>query len=169
LQQIELAIYILMVAGCCLIFGNQAQAADPEAITKKVLCHTCLMKIYVAEANIAQATAEYQELFKLTPNDAALHFDYGNFLARNGKPELAVPQFKLAAKLKPSVPEYQVGLGNSLMYTKDYAGAVAAYNKACALGGKYQELVQKAQLYQAQQKSYEQYKERIQARKDADE
>jgi predicted Zn-dependent protease len=126
------------------------------------------MKIYVAQANVSQATVEYQELLKLTPGDPQLHFDYGNFLARNNKPELSAAQFKLAAKLKPAVPEYQVGLGNALMYAKDYPGAIAAYNKACLLGGKYQDQLQKAQQYEAQQKSYEQYRQKIQAQKDAD-
>ncbi len=169
LQQTKLAIYILMAAVCCLIYIIPALAVDPEVMAKKVLCHTCLMKIYVAQGNVAQALTEYQELLKLTPNDAALHFDYGNFLARNSKPDLAIPQFKLAAKLKPTIPEYQVGLGNVLMYTKDYAGAVAAYSKACVLGGKYQDMVQKAQQYQAQQKSYEQYQQKIKAQKESEE
>ena len=167
MRQTKLATYITMAAAYffCL---SPVLAEDPDAFAKKVLCHTCLMKIYVAQANIPQATVEYQELLKLTPGDPQLHFDYGNFLARNNKPELSSAQFKMAAKLKPSVPEYQVGLGNALMYAKDYTSACAAYTKACLLGGKYQDLVQKAQQYEAQQKSYEQYQQKVQARKDSD-
>jgi len=167
-QKAKSAIYILIAGAFCFAFPNPVGAADPEAMAKKVLCHTCLAKIYVAQDNAPQAITEFQELLKLTPNDPTVHFDFGNFLARSDKPDLAVPQFKLAAKLKPSVPEYQVGLGNALMYTKDFTGAIAAYNKACSLGGKYQELIQKAQHYEAQQKLYEQYQKKIQLQKESE-
>jgi len=167
-QPVKLAICIAVVAVYYSVYLNLALAADPEVLAKKVLCHTCLAKIYVAQANVGLATVEYQELLKLTPNDPALHFEYGNFLARNNKPELAAVQFKLAAKLKPAIPEYQVGLGNALMYSKDYNGAIAAYTKACLLGGKYQDQLQKAQQYEAQQKLYEQYQKKIEAQKDTE-
>ncbi len=130
MQRRKLAIYIAITSAFYLSCFSAVQAMDPDVLAKKVICHTCLMKIYVAQGNTGLATTEFQELLKLTPNDPVLHFDYGNFLARNEKPDLAVTQFKLAAKLKPSVPEFQVGLGNGLMYAKDYTGAVAAYNKA---------------------------------------
>ena len=165
----KLAIYILLLATNCFAYANAVGATDPEALAKKVMCHTCLADIYAKQANIPQAIAEYQELLKLTPNDASAHFKYANLLATNNKPDLAVPQFKLAAKLKPTVPEYQVGLGNTLMYTKDYSGAVAAYTKACLLGGKYQDLLQKAQQYDIQKKQYEQYQKKIQLQKEGDE
>jgi predicted Zn-dependent protease len=116
---------------------------------------------------VPEATAEYEALLKLTPNDPEANFEYGNFLARNNKPALAVPHFKVAAKAKPSIPEYQVGLGNSLMYTKDYDGAVTAYTKACSLGGKYQNLLQIAQQYQAQKKLIDQYNKKVQAEQDS--
>ena len=166
---------VVVITALFVVFGSQVFAMDPDVMAKKVLCHTCLMEIYIAQANVKEATTEFNELFKLTPNDAALHFKYANFLARNSKPDLAVPHFKLAAKLKPAVPEYQVGLGNTLMYAKDYSGAEAAYTKAIMLGGKspeqlkqYQDLLQKAQQYEAQQKQYEQYEKKIQQQKESE-
>jgi Flp pilus assembly protein TadD len=168
-QVAKLAIQIIVIMfAYCFVCSSQVLAMDPEVMAKKVLCHTCLVKIYVAQQNVKDATTEFNELLKLTPNDASVHFDYGNFLARNGKADLAVTQFKLAAKFKPSVPEYQVGLGNSLMYSKDYNGATAAYSKACLLGGKYQDLLQKAQQYELQQKVYEQYQAKIKAQKESE-
>jgi len=152
-------LFVLMLI--CLSLENKALAVDPEVLAKKALCHTCLAKIYVAQGQDPEAIKEYQELLKLIPNDAATHFDFGNVLARNNKPDLATAQFKFAAKLKPTIPEYQVGLGNGLMYVKDFEGAVQAYTKACMLGGKYQKQLQTAQQYQAQQKLLDQYKEKV--------
>jgi Flp pilus assembly protein TadD len=146
----------------CLLNKSSVQAMDPEVLAKKALCRTCLAKIYATQGKTAEAIVEYDELLKLTPNDANAHFEYGNFLARNNKAGLAVNHFKRAAALKPSIPEYQVGLGNALMYTKNYDGAVVAYSKACSLGGKYQSQLQLAQQYQAQQKLLEQYKAKVQ-------
>jgi Flp pilus assembly protein TadD len=160
---------LLFLSLICLSFGQKALAVDPEVLAKKALCHSCLAKIYVAQNQVGPATIEFQELLKLTPNDASAHFDFGNLLARNNKPDLAAVQFKAAAKLKPSIPEYQVGLGNALMYTKNYDGAVQAYTKACALGGKYQTQLQTAQQYQAQQRLLNQYKEKIEIQKESDE
>jgi Flp pilus assembly protein TadD len=155
-------IKIVVLMLICLSLGHKTLAMDPEVMAKKALCHTCLAKIYVAQGQDPEATKEYQELLKLTPNDASAHFDFGNVLARNNKPDLAAAQFKLAAKLKPTIPEYQVGLGNAFMYTKNYEGAVQAYTKACTLGGKYQTQLQTAQQYQAQQKLLDQYKNKVQ-------
>ena len=159
---------LLAILFICLSLEQKALAIDPEVLAKKALCHSCLAKIYVARGQIPEATSEYQELLKLTPNDASEHFNFGNFLARNGKPDLAATQFKLAAKIKPSIPEYQVGLGNALMYTKNFEGAVQAYTKACSLGGKYQTQLQTAQQYQAQQKLLEQYKTKVEAQQESE-
>jgi len=147
-------------------FSQSSLAIEPEALAKKVLCHTCLAKIYVAQGKMPEAITEYQELLKLSPNDASAHFDLGNVYARSNKPDLAAAQFKLAAKLKPTIPEYQVGLGNALLYSKNFDGAVEAYTKACSLGGKYQAQLQTAQQYQAQQKLLEKYKARVQIKKE---
>jgi Flp pilus assembly protein TadD len=167
-QSAKYIIYPLIITFACFFFQEQAYAVDAEALAKKVLCHTCLAKIYVAQGKTSEAITEYQELLKLTPNDASAHFEFAGVLARNGKTDIAAPQYKLAAKLKPNVAEYQAGLGYALMCTKSYEAAVAAYSKACVLGGKYQEQLQNAQQYQAQQKLLEQYKNKMQAQQESD-
>ncbi len=160
--------YLLITILSCLLTQTQAHAVDAEALAKKVLCHTCLAKIYATQGKIPEAITEYQELLKLTPNDAAIQFEFAGVLARNKKPDLAIPHYKLAAKLKANVAEYQGGLGYALMCEKNYEGAVAAYTKACSLGGKYQTQLQNAQQYQAQQKLLEQYKTKIDIQKESD-
>jgi len=134
---------------------------DPEVLAKKALCHTCLAKIYASQGKIPAAILEYQELLKLTPNDATVHFEFATLLAHNNKPDLAAPQYTQAAKLKPAVAEYQAGLGYALMCQKNPDAAVAAYTKACSLGGKYQTQLQNAQQYQAQQKLLDRYKKKL--------
>ena len=168
MQFAKYIIYLSITAITSLLFQAQAYGADAEACAKKVLCHTCLAKIYASQGKLPEATIEYQELLKLTPNDAATHFEFASLLAHNGKPDLAAPQYKIAAKLKPNVPEYQAGLGYALMCTKSYEAAVAAYSKACGLGGKYQDQLQNAQQYQAQQKLLEQYKNKMQSQQESD-
>ncbi len=159
----------LMLLLICFSLADKTLAVDPEVIAKKVLCRSCLAKIYVAEGLYPEASTEYSELLKLTPNDASAHFEYANLLAKTEKPDQAVSHYKTAAKLKPTVPEYQVGLGNAYMFTRNFDAAVQAYTRACTLGGKYQTQLQQAQQYQAQQKLLDQYKQKVQERQESNE
>ncbi len=167
-MQSKFFVYLLISTIACFIWQKESLAVDAEALAKKVLCRTCLAKIYVSQRKIPEATAQYTELLKLTPGDAAIHFEFASLLAHNDKPDLAAVQYKAAAKLKPNVAEYQAGLGYALMCSKNYEEAVAAYSKACNLGGKYQTQLQNAQQYQAQQKLLDQYKAKLQTKEQND-
>jgi len=140
-------------------------AMDPEVAAKKQLCHTCLMKIYMAQRKFPEAMVESQALLTLTPNDARLHFDYANLLFQAQKQALAVQQYRAAAKLQPYVPEYQAGLGVACLNTKNYDTAVTALTKACQLGGKFEKELQLAQQYQAQQKQLVQYTKKVEEKR----
>jgi tetratricopeptide (TPR) repeat protein len=150
----------VLLLGAFNLSTTQVRAVEPEVLAKKILCHTCLAKIYVAQKKLSDAVPEYQFLLANQPNNAALHYEFGAILMQLGKANLSVPQFKAAAKLAPSVPEYQVGIGNCYMYAKNYDAAVDAYTKACNLGGKYQAQLQQALQYQAQEKALKQYEQK---------
>lgn len=144
-------------------------AVDAEAAAKKDLCHTCLKNIYLAEHRYNDALAEFQSLLVTRPNDARLHYECGNVLLQTGKLAMAVPHMRTAVKLKPDVSEFQAGLGAACLYNKNYDAAVAAYTKACQMGGKYDKQLQIAQQYQAQQKQLIQYEKKIEQKKEDDE
>jgi predicted Zn-dependent protease len=144
-------------------------AMDAEVAAKKQMCHTCLKDIYVAQRDVPDAMLEFQELLKLVPNDAKVHFDYANFLASMQKTNLAALQYQAAARIQPNVAAYQGGLGNGFMYTKKYDLAVLAYTRACQLGGRYQQQLQLAQQYQAQTKQLIQYEKKVEQKKEDDE
>jgi hypothetical protein len=71
--------------------------------------------------------------------------------------------------LDPGKAEYQGGLGNGFMYTKKWGMAVAAYTRACQLGGKFQRQLQMAQQYEAQQKQVQQYEKKLEQKKEEEE
>jgi tetratricopeptide (TPR) repeat protein len=156
----------LLAIVCLLTLVSSPGFALDEAAAKKLLCHKCLKDIYVAQGNLPAAGAEFQALLAIAPSDARLHFDYANFLLRQQKLPQAASEYQKAAHLQPGVPEYQAGMGNGFMYTKRYDLAVAAYTRACQLGGKCQNLLQTAQQYQAQTEQLKQYEKKVQAKKE---
>lgn len=161
---------LAFVIVCFQSVASQASfAVNPEVLGKKIMIHECLKNIYVAQRRELDAIAEFNALLGLDPNNAKLHFEYGNFLAQSQKTGPAAAQYQIAARLQPGVAEYQGGLGNGFMYTKRYGMAVAAYTRACQLGGRYQQQLQLAQQYDAQQKQMQQYEKKVEQKKEEEE
>ena len=160
------ALALLLLGSLAYPLCLPAAAADSEAVRKKILCHTCLVKIYKAQRKYPEAAAEYQTLLAFQPNDARLHFDYGQTLNQLQKLQPAAQQYRSAAKIDPSVPEYQAALGIVLLNLKDYNGAVTALTKACQMGGKFQSQLTIAQQYQAQNEQLKQYTKQVQQKKE---
>jgi predicted Zn-dependent protease len=154
----------LLLAGT--VASQPSLAIDSAATAKKVLCHTCLVKIYSAQHKYPEAAVEYAALLAYTPNDARMHFEYGRTLAQMQKNGPALAQYRAAARIDPSVAEYQAGLGFACLYAKDYGGAVAALTKACQLGGKYQKELSLAQQYQMQNQQIKQYEKKVEQKKE---
>ena len=78
----------------------------------------------------------YQHLRKavaLAPDYAEGHSDLGTALAKMGKMDEAVDQLQQAIALQPTSMEYRFNLGFVLGLRKDFAGSVAALEKAVEL------------------------------------
>jgi tetratricopeptide (TPR) repeat protein len=161
---------LAIAIACFQSVASQASfAVDPEVLGKKMMIHKCLKDIYVAQRRELDAIGEFKALLALDPNDAQTHFEYANFLAQSQKLPQAAVEYQAAARLKPGVAQYQGGLGNGFMYTKRYAMAVAAYTRAIQLGGKFQQQLQIAEQYEAQEKQLKVYEKKIEQKKEEEE
>jgi tetratricopeptide (TPR) repeat protein len=101
------------------------------------MVHTMLLQIYEQRGS-KEVAAEYQALIGLRPTDAKLYFRYGLYLEKAGDSR-AVNEYRRAAALEPSNPDYQGALGNAYYRAKNYGAAAGAYRRAteCDGGAKY--------------------------------
>ncbi len=72
-----------------------------------------------------------------SPPDAELHFTTGVTHLREGRVDLALDEFKRAAKADPRNPYFQKGLGQAYAAKADWAPAIAAFRKALELNPYY--------------------------------
>lgn len=81
------------------------------------------------EWNWASADKEFQRALFLTPNDSDTHHLYGIFLATKGDFADARQQLRIARQLDPLSVIVRTNLGWLKYYQRDYAGAIADYQK----------------------------------------
>ncbi len=114
---------------------DKATAALKRALTfgkKQEQIHRTLLKIAQVQQNTPAIIAEYNAVLAVK-NDGDLQAEFGGFLERLDRAPEAIPHYKAAVKLKPLDAQLQGRLAYMLLYyNKDYAGAIAAYNKAIA-------------------------------------
>jgi tetratricopeptide (TPR) repeat protein len=151
----------LLAATAATITQMPASFALDEMDVRKAFIHETLLKCYLAKKMIPEAQREYQAVLKYKPNDARMHFDYGNCMLTMQNKAGALGQFKAAAKIQPGVPEYQAAVGAVSMMLKSYDQAVTSYTRAVSLGGAYQQQLQAAQMYQAQQRELAEYNKQM--------
>src|SRR5215469_5942014 len=151
----------LLALTAATITQMPASFALDEMDVRKAFIHENLLKCYLATKRIPEAQKEYQAVLKYKPNDARMHFDYGNCMLTMQNKAGALTQFKAAAKLQPGVPEYQAAVGAVSMMLKIYDQAVTSYTRAVSLGGSYQQQLQAAQMYQAQQRELAEYNKQM--------
>lgn len=136
----------LLAASLVLLTKMPASIAVSEMQVKKAFIHETLLKCYLAKRMLPEAMKEYQAVLVLKPNDAKMHFDYGNVMFTMQNARGALPEFKNAARLQPGVPEYQAAVGADSMILKNYDQAAQAYGRAVSLGGNYVKQLQDAQM-----------------------
>jgi tetratricopeptide (TPR) repeat protein len=136
----------LLAASLVLITKMPSSVAVSEIQVKKAFIHETLLKCYLAKKMLPEAMKEYQAVLVLKPNDAKMHFDYGNVMFTMQNPRGALPQFQNAARLQPGVPEYQAAVGACAMVLRNYDLAASAYGRAVSLGGNYVKQLQDAQM-----------------------
>jgi serine/threonine-protein kinase len=110
--------------------AERALQRDPEfgeAITSigKVLCWH--------EWNFAGAEQQLQRAVALSPNYAEAHYVLGTALPLVGRLEEALEAIRAALALDPLSASYSEWLARFLLYSKDYAGAIAEAQKTFEL------------------------------------
>ncbi|MGE5126512.1 MAG: tetratricopeptide repeat protein [Betaproteobacteria bacterium] len=72
-----------------------------------------------------------------SPAEAELRFSTGVMHLREGRVDLALEEFKKAAKEDPKNPYFQKGLGQALAAKRDWAAAISAFRRALELNPLY--------------------------------
>jgi len=152
----------LLAATAAIITQMPAGFALDEMDVRKAFIHETLLKCYLAKRMLPEAQREYQAVLKYKPNDARMHFDYGNCMLTMQNKAGALGQFKDAARIQPGIPEYWAAVGTVSMMLKNYEQAVSAYSRAVSLGGNYQKELQAAQVYLMRQRQIQEEKKQLQ-------
>jgi tetratricopeptide (TPR) repeat protein len=158
--------FSLSAAAFLVVVQMPACLALDEIEVRKLFIHEQLLKCFLAKKMLPEAIKEYQLVLHAKPNDARMHFDYGNCLLTMGNKKTALTEFKACARIQPGVPEYQAAVGAVSMMLKIYDQAVISYTRAVSLGGPYQQQLQAAQMYQAQQKELAEYNKQMKLQQD---
>jgi len=139
-----------------------ASIAVSETDVRKAFIHETLLKCYLEKRMLPEAQKEYKAVLTFKPNDARMHFDYGNCMLTMQNKAGALGQFKDAARIQPGIPEYWAAVGTVSMMLKNYEQAVSAYSRAVSLGGNYQKELQAAQVYLMRQRQIQEEKKQLQ-------
>ncbi len=119
--------------------GTASAEVDAAQIQKrKEVIHTCLLNIYLGQKKRLQAMGEYQTLIDLKPQDHALRFKYGRYIAAGGTPAditNAMNQIKKCLQMDPTNPEYNGILGSMYLKQKNPPEALKWLKKAVEYGG----------------------------------
>ncbi len=87
---------------------------------------------YQRAGQFEMACVAYAGATKHLPNDALVHFNYGQCLLQRGEIERALRQFEDAVRLAPEHHEYQTGLANAASVGARFDQALAAGRQAIA-------------------------------------
>src|SRR5271168_4811162 len=135
----------LLAASLAIITQMPAGFALDEMDVRKAFIHETLLKCYLAKRMLPEAQREYQAVLKYKPNDARMHFDYGNCMLTMQNKAGALGQFKDAARIQPGIPEYWAAVGTVSMMLKNY-----------------QKELQAAQVYLMRQRQIQEEKKQLQ-------
>lgn len=127
-----------LASGMSQGMANAAEVDAAQILKRKEVIHTCLLNIYLGQKKRAQALSEYQTLIDLQPQDHALRFKYGRFIANGGTPAdiaNAMNQIKKCLTMDPTNPEYNGVLGGMYLKQKNPSEALKWLKKAVEYGG----------------------------------
>lgn len=79
---------------------------------------------------LEEATNYYQQILKLKPDYAEVHYNLGNALKQQGNLEAAAESYQQALKLKPDYAEAHSNLGNVLKQQGKLNAAICSYEQA---------------------------------------
>lgn len=86
---------------------NVTALGSESVVTQKLRAHKHLFKIALGEGRMPDAEKEVRACLTLDPNDAGLHYEYGQLLWKEKKMGSALIQLRQAALMCPEKTEYQ--------------------------------------------------------------
>jgi len=80
-----------------------------------------------------KAAVTLRRRIQLKPDDVLAHYNLGNVLGEQGKPDEAIAAYREAIRIKPGYAYAHIGLGNALCDQRKLDEAIAAYGEAIRL------------------------------------
>ena len=87
--------------------------------------------------NYSEAEKIYNEVLKLSPNNAIVFYLLGTLMAQNNKNDLAEELLKKSIKINPKNADAQYNLGNVFQKQKNYSDSISSYYNAIKIYPKY--------------------------------
>lgn len=147
---------LALTAGSVIGLASASAAHAQGATSRKEAFHLALLDCYSKLGKTADVTSEFNQLVAIKPNDAKLQYNFGYHLYTMGNTAGAIQHYRKATQLDPSNQDYHGNLGNLLMNTKDFNGALTEYGRAGERFRPQFDQVQKYIQQVAQQRAYEQ-------------
>jgi tetratricopeptide (TPR) repeat protein len=122
--------------------GNFDRQARTQALKAVALApelgegHLALAVVYARSLDFADASDEFQRAMTLSPSNARVLRDYGDFAAAMGRTDAGIAAARRAVALDPLNPMSHGFLGDTLFFARRYDEALAAYQDILALGPK---------------------------------
>jgi tetratricopeptide (TPR) repeat protein len=122
------------------LYEKMKQPAEAEQVYKRGIAaqphywagYAWLGGFYSRQARYEEAAAEYRQAIQQTPGNALLYYSLGGVYIFQGKNSEAVEVLKKAVELQPTADAYR-NLGQAYLHTRNFEGAISAFNKAIAL------------------------------------
>lgn len=129
---------------------------------RKLAIRRALLDIYERTSRTQDAMDQYKAIMMLTPNDASAHYGLGMLLYRERNFGVAAVQLKKACSIE-SKPEYWTALGDCLMQTRNFTGAIDAYRHGGAMAAN---KLQSAMQYEQSVKQIQNYNKQLKQREE---
>jgi tetratricopeptide (TPR) repeat protein len=120
------AVALLSATGC----GGR-YVSDTDRFQARTLFEAATQQI--AERNYAQALTMLQQANTLDPRVPLYRNAFGVMLLHHGRPDLAQAEFKRASEVDPAYAEAHLNLGIAFAEQREWAAAVASYERALKL------------------------------------
>lgn len=150
----------------------KAEVTPAEINKRKLLLHSYLLQIYIAQKKRQPALAEYAIVVGFNPNDARLRFAYGSYIAHGNTPadyNAALVQLKKALELEPGNQDYSGAIGKLLVRMKKNEEAIPYLRNGGPSCKKLYEDIWRIKEYEKKQNEYkkkqDEYKKQIELQK----
>jgi len=101
------------------------------------MAHNNLGNILIQNGRTLEAMDQYEQAFRLDPEDVEAHYNLASALLRTGRSSEAIDQFEQALRLRPDFAMAHYNLGDALFATNRLAEAIDQYRQALRVNPDY--------------------------------